>query len=785
MSTSMQSTVKVRSARAQGKGLDAPQLSRHELARIAYPSHADPLELALALAASRFLTILGRLPESNDFIERSLLACRGLFIWSAKLITALQAALGSAASAGASNAFDDDTDNEHDEASINQPSGIGPSWQCLVDPDRVQSVRPGIFRRLNADAGLRRALGKATLEWAATGPTTPIPALANARYMAETFGLGDAGRRLIELIILAELSYEFEDALNQLELGKRHEVERILGLYLGCDQREVARLVGRDGILARIGLIDSSDGGGNVGFLLATGLSVFAQGLTQEHASAEDFLESFLMLSPPPKLDDADTEHLSAIKQLATPLLRTAAEQAVPGTNLMFYGAPGTGKTELARQVAARAGLRLYEVRYAGPNGSSLSAQQRLASLLLSLHALRGKRDAAILLDEAEDIFSSCERNFWGPPSKDSELSKAWITRLLEENQIPVLWTSNRVRQIDPAVLRRFVVMYEFSELPQSVKRRLADKFLGGMDLGEPRMEQVARLRQLVPAQLENAANAAALVKPASPDDAWQCVRLQLNESRRAMGQAALVEHTGSPVAYDAGCLNLGGGMDTDLLLAGLRRNGRAALCFHGVPGTGKTELARYLARQLERELVVQSGSDLLSMWLGETEKRIADMFARAGDRASQVLLLLDEADTFLKDRSKATASWELSQTNEFLARMEGFPGIFICTTNLIDRLDTAVLRRFQFRVEFRGMRFDQSQALFRSAFGREPTEPESRAMRLLDGKLAPADFSNVARQLAFLGEVESQPSLVDRLADECRSRGVTATPMRSIGFVH
>ena len=170
---------------------------RRVLVRFDDPSDADSLELGLAEAASRFLTILGRLPESSDFIERSLVACRDLFIWPAKLITALQLSLGSAASAGASNGFDDDAENEDGETSADAQSGFGPRWQCLVDPDRVQTVRASIFRRLNADAGLRRALGKATLDWAASGPTTPVPALANARYMADAFGLGEAGRKLV------------------------------------------------------------------------------------------------------------------------------------------------------------------------------------------------------------------------------------------------------------------------------------------------------------------------------------------------------------------------------------------------------------------------------------------------------------------------------------------------------------------------------------------------------------------------------------------------------------
>src|SRR3546814_3182743 len=54
----------------------------------------------------------------------------------------------------------------------------------------------------------------------------------------------------------------------------------------------------------------------------------------------------------------------------------------------------------------------------------------------------------------------------------------------------------------------------------------------------------------------------------------------------------------------------------------------------------------------------------------------LAEMFYRAAERADEVVLLLDEAGTFLKERSSASTSWEQSHTNEFLARMETFPGI-------------------------------------------------------------------------------------------------------------
>ena len=151
-------------------------------------------------------------------------------------------------------------------------------------------------------------------------------------------------------------------------------------------------------------------------------------------------------------------------------------------------------------------------------------------------------------------------------------------------------------------------------------------------------------------------------------------------------------------------------------------------------------EFGHHIAKALGRELIVKSGSDLLSPWVGQTEQLIAQMFEEAADRADDVVLLLDEAD----------ASWEVSQTNEFLAQMESFPGLFICTTNLLARLDTAVLRRFQLRLEFEALREDQLLALFAQTFGRAPTPGEAPALRRLAGSAIPADFANIARVLRF-----------------------------------
>jgi transitional endoplasmic reticulum ATPase len=136
------------------------------------------------------------------------------------------------------------------------------------------------------------------------------------------------------------------------------------------------------------------------------------------------------------------------------------------------------------------------------------------------------------------------------------------------------------------------------------------------------------------------------------------------------------------------------------------------SLCIHGAPGTGKSLFARHLAGRLGLEVMKQRASDLLSKWVGESEKRIAAAFATA--RAQGAVLLIDEADSLLADRWKAVRSWEVTQVNEMLTWMEDHPLPFICTTNLMDRLDQRACGGL--RSSFGLMRSNRSRRHLRSS---------------------------------------------------------------------
>ena len=188
-------------------------------------------------------------------------------------------------------------------------------------------------------------------------------------------------------------------------------------------------------------------------------------------------------------------------------------------------------------------------------------------------------------------------------------------------------------------------------------------------------------------------------------------------------------------------------------------------LLFHGLPGTGKTEFACYLADSLDCELIQKRASDLLSMWVGGTEKAIAGAFAQAEE--SDAILLLDEADSLFLDRQHSQYSWERSQTNELLTRMEAYSGVLICCTNLLNSLDSAVLRRFAFKVAFQPLTEEGRIILFERFFPETDLSVEAAEhLARLDG-LSPGDFKAVLSRIRLLYGLSAE-QLVHELEVEC-----------------
>ena len=180
---------------------------------------------------------------------------------------------------------------------------------------------------------------------------------------------------------------------------------------------------------------------------------------------------------------------------------------------------------------------------------------------------------------------------------------------------------------------------------------------------------------------------------------------------------------------------------------------------------------------------MIRQASDLVSKFVGETEQNMARMFAEAG--AEQAVLLLDEADSFLRTRRRAERSYEVTEVNEMLQGMERFGGVFICTTNLFEDLDEAALRRFTFKIRFLPLRAEQRERMFvAEALGgaaERLSDEQRRRLALLD-QLACGDFAAVRRQVDILGEAFEPDEFLAQLESEHRVKP-QVRERRSIGF--
>ena len=450
---------------------------------------------------------------------------------------------------------------------------------------------------------------------------------------------------------------------------------------------------------------------------------------------------------------------------LALALLRGALDRGARGINILIHGPPGTGKTELARTLAASLGEALHAVGEADSDGEEPSRFDRIAALRLALRTIEKRGRALLLFDEMEDLLGNAQIEQDGRV-RNRAGSKLFVNRLIEDNVVPVIWTSNCIADVDPAILRRFSLSIHMdfpavAHSPAMLERVSAEEQVAV----DPALQALAARAPETASLFRVAARAAALA-----GDSGSASRFAGSVLGAMRGESV---EPRTPRHFDETLL----AADTDLpaLFAELAREDGPAdfsLLLTGPPGTGKTEAVQALARRLGRPLHVKRASDLMSKWVGETEKAIAGAFADA--RRQGAMLFFDEVDSLLADRQGATRSWEVSQVNELLTWMEDHPLPFAAATNHVAKLDPASARRFVFKVEMRPLDEQRARRAFAHFFAREAPPALDRI-----GGLTLGDFAVVARQLRFLGSLDDA-ALLGQLRQERAAR--PAMP-QAIGF--
>lgn len=597
------------------------------------------------------------------------------------------------------------------------------------------------------------------------------------RNFTKMFGLTDLESELCGFLFCCTTIDNFEsyfvDHLKCNTLLKRRYLEAILQ----CGKNKLKHIL--SGNMAALEMIENSSGI----FRLADDYIDFfdyRENLVQNKKLYRKILGKTLPLDYH-LIDPAQTDHL-------TKLLK--AKGNTP-TSILLYGPPGTGKTTFAKSLIQSAGLMGYEV----VQGTDNEGGKRRAAIVACLNMTQSSDNSVVVIDEADSVLNT--ESSW--LSRGETLDKGWLNQLLEKPGTKTIWITNQIDQIESSVCRRFAFSLFFKPFNRRQriqlwgniikKNRVKRFFLQNV------VERLASQHKLSAGIIDLAVQKATQIKPDGKKDFVKAVELGLYSHTSLLnGGEKNVDKEKIEKNYSLEGLNIQG--DINAVVTQLERfdsflrkdaPGKILnmnLLFYGPPGTGKSELARYLANHLDREIICKRTSDLQSKWVGESEKLIKDSFAEAEREES--ILVIDEADSLLFSRDRATKSWEISFTNEFLTQMERFRGILVCTTNRLKDLDMASIRRFNHKIDFDYLTPEGNTIFYKKMLSplifMPVTELDRQAIKGI-AMLSPGDFKTVRDRFSFYPEDEiSNNILINALQEESRIKTIHLDK-RAIGF--
>ena len=482
-------------------------------------------------------------------------------------------------------------------------------------------------------------------------------------------------------------------------------------------------------------------------------------------------------------VEKSETEHVLKLLK---------AKTEVP-THILLYGAAGTGKSSFGRGIARKLRIPAYEIAREDDN----TALKRRAAIVACLNMTNKGAGSLIVVDEADNLLNT--DGAWLRRGETQD--KGWLNGLLEEPGVRMMWITNTTDGIEPSVLRRFAYSIQFKPFNRKQRQQLWDSVLRQNRVKRafraPELSGFAGRYNVSAGAMDIAVKKALTVAVPQNPEFKQAIHMALDSHLTLMnnGQAP-ARRDDLEQGYSLEGLNVEG--DLPALMNHLQafdsylreaKDGPVRnmnLLFFGPPGTGKSELARYIARHLGREVLCRRASDIIDAYLGATEKKIREAFREA--EADEAILLFDEADTMLFSRGRAVRSWEISFTNEFLVQMERYRGILICTTNRMEDLDSAAIRRFNQKMGFNYLTSEGNETFYRRMLGPLVNSPltvrDVEALKSLS-TLTPGDFRVVRDKYAFQPEGQiTHARLLDALSLEVSAkRSASRSEARKIGF--
>ncbi len=400
-----------------------------------------------------------------------------------------------------------------------------------------------------------------------------------------------------------------------------------------------------------------------------------------------------------------------------------------PPKGVLLYGPPGTGKTLIARAVANESGANFFSIQ--GPEIMSKYYGESEAHLRDIFVEAESKGPSIVFIDELDSIV----------PKRDEvsgEVERRVVAQLLTlldglkgRGKVIVIGATNRVDSIDPALRRpgRFDREIMVSIPDRGGRQHILGIHTRGMPLSKDvNLEELAGITHgFVGADLEALAREAAMktlkrylpkidLDDRIPTDVLKNMEVAMKDFRDAFNEVepsamreVMVE---TPVVR---WKDIGGLEDTKKLLREavewpLQNPERfhdmgikppRGVLLYGAPGTGKTLLAKAIATESEANFISIKGPEIMSKWVGESERAVREIFKKAR-MVAPTIIFLDEIDSLAPRRGIAGDSRASERVvNQLLTEIDGLDVlenmIIIAATNRPDIIDPALIRSGRF----------------------------------------------------------------------------------------
>jgi len=609
----------------------------------------------------------------------------------------------------------------------------------------------------------------------------------NVLTLASCLQLNDTAADIIQFTAVMTLNKSLFELVNSYVYYQIDSMAHLLSVLLDIDELSIEAAL-ED--IWSTGLLISSRLSADEPLMLPSAIT--RKLVMDKISSSTEILDDILVKASLPELTLKHFDYLDI--SLAQQYLSAAIAAKETGVNVLFYGMPGTGKTQLTRILASEIDAVLLEVVPIGnemwSQKSEFETTETSGALRLQFNQLIQKllaktNNTLLVIDECEDLFAYL--------NGEDRISKEALHRLLETNTLPTIWITNHVNYLDESCLRRFKMIVEFPKPSSASIKTLIDGSLKGLTTSDDFRKELASTKHLTMANIDNAA---CVVKQVGfkRKVAEQHISTLIESTLTACGYKHEVQYKAA-LKFNLNYLNLSGDFsDLTKLIEATKSYSSARTLLTGMPGTGKTALINHLAQVLDMELITVRCSDILSKYVGESEQKIARVFKQATE--SEAILFFDEVDSLLASREGMTQGHEVQLVNELLTQIECFEFPLFAATNFSTRLDKAVMRRFDFKLHFQPLTAQQVKALFCETINYKATACKTNTSKSISDKtitkevniqldklnlLTPGDFAIIKRRNQFSAKPMDQQQALELLITENKRK----TPSQSIGFIH